>query len=155
MERRNTASTPQVLALAFLVGCSSVDPQVGSSQESCGVDAASPATAKGSAGYSSTSSGPGTPQTGASLVCMLDAGSPCDDCESTYCCTTRTACYTDPVCICADRALDLCSDSTDNGGATPSAQTAACWAAFSARGTVEQARVACEKAWCATACALP
>jgi|SRR5580658_739803 hypothetical protein len=141
------------LALLCVEGCAAIDPEVGPSQESCGIDAtaASPAS---NAGYGSTpSSGYGPPlQPSPSQRCTPDAGNPCDDCESRYCCMTRMACYTDPVCTCADQAMDTCLAATDEGGAVPSSQAARCWSAFSAFGTVEQARVACERTWCAVAC---
>jgi hypothetical protein len=67
---------------------------------------------------------------------------------------TRLACYSDPVCTCADQAMDLCLAKTDEGGTVQSPQATACWNAFSAYGTVEKARVACEQTWCAVACAV-
>jgi hypothetical protein len=63
---------------------------------------------------------------------------------------TRLDCYRDPVCFCADHALDKCYDNADNKGSDSAKQ--ACWDAFSAQGTVERARVACELAWCAAEC---
>jgi hypothetical protein len=145
------------LALLSVSGCTAIDPEVGPSQESCGIDAASAsAGAAPAAGYGSTpSSGYGTSRPLApTQSCTPDAGSPCDDCESTYCCVTRLACYSDPVCTCADQAMDGCLAVTIEGGATPSPQAAACWSAFSAYGTVERVRVACERTWCAAACAV-
>lgn len=157
MERSHAARWSRTLVLASLAGCADVDPQVGPSQESCGVDAA-PVAIAGSAGYgpaSSTENGASQAPTTAQL-CAPDAGGPCDVCESTYCCPTRMACYTDPVCICADHAMDQCIGSAGNGGAMPSpSQVAACEDAFSAHGRVEQARIACQNTWCATACASP
>jgi len=141
------------LVLLSVAGCAAIDPEVGPSQESCGVDAAA-ASAAGPTGYGSTgSSGYGaSAQPAPSQICALDAGSPCDDCESTYCCMTRVACYSDPVCVCADHAMDLCLAASDKGGSVPSPQAADCWSAFSAYGTVEQVRVACEQTWCAASC---
>jgi hypothetical protein len=89
-------------------------------------------------------------------TCATDTGSPCDDCENTHCCATRSACYGDPVCACADVALDECLDAAESSAmAGAPAQTSGCWNVFSARGTVEQARVACQRAWCQTECGLP
>jgi hypothetical protein len=143
------------LVLLFAVGCAAIDPEVGPSQEACGIDAAS-SVAPGNTGYGSTpSTGYGSSVPAArSQSCTPDAGSACDDCESRYCCMTRLACYSDPVCTCADQAMDLCLAKTDEGGTVQSPQATACWNAFSAYGTVEKARVACEQTWCAVACAV-
>ncbi|MGO9834852.1 MAG: hypothetical protein ACLP1X_11590 [Polyangiaceae bacterium] len=133
--------------LAFsTVGCAAIDPEVGPSQESCGIDAASPSAATNN-GYGPSPEPPASTQT-----CGPDAGSPCDDCESKYCCATRLACYSDPVCTCADNAMDICLAATNEGGAVLSPQAASCWSAFSAFGTVERTRVACERTWCTAAC---
>jgi hypothetical protein len=127
--------------------CSSFDPQVGPSQESCGVEALGATTATTSAGYGyGTTTSRMTPTT-----CQADAGSACDDCESEWCCSTRLPCYEDPVCACADHALDAC---TAAAGSNASA-VGACWSTFANVGTVEAARVACEVAWCKQACAIP
>jgi hypothetical protein len=85
-------------------------------------------------------------------ACIADAGSPCDICESTYCCMTRLDCYRDPVCFCADQALDDCFGTVSEGSASAGQ---ACRDAFSAHGTVERSRLACQQAWCATECGLP
>ena len=126
--------------------CSSLNPNVGPSQESCGVAAlgATTTTTTGS-GYVSTTAR-ATPTT-----CAADAGSACDDCESLHCCATRLPCYEDPVCACADQALDAClaAAGSDSDGA------AACWNAFTSKGSVEAARVACEIAWCQAVCEIP
>jgi hypothetical protein len=143
-----TPCVARLLALLALstLGCAAIDPEVGPSQESCGIDAASPGAAINN-GYGPSREPPASTQT-----CTPDAGSPCDDCESTYCCTTRLACYSDPVCTCADNAMDICLAATEQGGNVPSPQAASCWSAFSAFGTVERTRVACERTWCAAAC---
>ncbi len=157
MERPHVARSLELaVAVFFAAGCTALDPEVGPSQEACGADAAS-AGASGTTGYGSTPTSGYTASDPAaqSQTCALDAGSPCDDCESRYCCMTRSACYADPVCVCADQALDGCLASTSEGGAVPPPQATACWNAFSAYGTVELARIACEQAWCAVACAIP
>jgi hypothetical protein len=125
--------------------CSSFDPQVGASQESCGVEALGATTATTSAGYGTTTSRTTPP------ACQPDAGSACDDCESEWCCSTRLPCYDDPVCACADHALDTC---TAAAGSNASA-VGACWSRFANVGTVEGARVACLVAWCQQACTIP
>ncbi len=156
MDLRQAARWPmRVLVLAGMVGCAAIDPQVGPSQESCGVDPIGAASTAGSGGYGSAPSAGsgGSSAVVATRYCSPDAGGPCDLCESTYCCTTRMACYMDPVCVCADHAMDEC---LGNGGSAPSpGQVAACEDAFSARGSVEQARITCLQAWCAAACAGP
>jgi hypothetical protein len=148
---------PPVIALGVRAGlalgtlgltasaCSSFDPQVGASQESCGVAALS-ATTPTTTEYGGTTSGTATP-----TICVADAGSACDDCESEYCCSTRLPCYEDPVCACADHALDTCVAAA---GTDPSV-VGSCWTAFTNAGTVEAARVACEIAWCQAACEIP
>lgn len=101
----------------------------------------------GGAGYGAgTSSGQETN----SSLCLADAGSPCDDCETRWCCAQRSDCYEDPVCTCADQALDQCQrlGSSD-------ASMAACWNSFAAEGTVEALRVQCLQAWCAEVCDIP
>jgi len=108
------------------------------------VDALAPRSTQSSTGYGMT--GTSTP-----TICAEDAGSPCDDCESKWCCSTRLPCYEDPVCVCLDRALDGCLDSAGKGESA----IAACWASFSSSGSVEAARVACERLWCQEACGVP
>jgi hypothetical protein len=154
----------QLCLLAFAglaVGCSAVDPKVGPSEQSCGESApltgpGGPAGygASGGAGTGSTAGGYAGSSTGSSeahLTCAADAGSACDNCETRWCCTSRLACYTDPVCTCADHALDGC---LDDAGTSASA-IAKCWSDFSAHGNVEKARVACERAWCQVPCGVP
>jgi hypothetical protein len=158
MERRRAAWCQCALVLASLAGCAEIDPQVGPSQESCGVSVAGAGPTAGNAGYggASTSASRASAATVQGQVCAADAGSACDVCESTYCCMTREACYKDPVCLCADQALDSCLEGLEDRMPPPtSAQLDACRDAFSARGTVEQARMACQQAWCAAACAAP
>jgi hypothetical protein len=156
VERRRAAWCQCALVLASLAGCAQIDPQVGPSQESCGTGVAAAGATAGNSGYG----GAGTSAYGASAAtsqeqaCTPDAGSPCDVCESTYCCMTRLACYRDPVCLCADQALDKCFETAGKAGASAQ-QGAACRDAFSAHGAVEQARMACQQAWCAAACAVP
>jgi hypothetical protein len=147
---------PSVLALAGLAGCADLDPKVGPSQESCAVAVDEPGATPGKAGYGSTTSNMSGAPTGTAEQCAGDAGSPCDLCESTYCCQTRLACYRDPVCLCADQALDLCLDGLGSDKNAPSpAEIATCRDAFSAHGSVEQARMACEQSWCGSECAPP
>ncbi len=147
-----------VLVFAAAAGCDVLDPKVGLSQESCGEDAIAPGAASGEYGGAGTKTGSaygassGTSTSSTVAVCAPDAGSTCDECESQFCCTTRAACYEDPVCICADRGLDRCLKATAPGD-DPGID--ACWDAFEENGTVEAERVACEKTWCAGACAVP
>lgn len=136
-----------VIALAAgLAGCSSIDARVGARQDSCG---------EGESAASGGGGGTGTPYPGAREVaaaasgtCAADAGSACDDCESQWCCDARLACYRDPVCVCADEALDGC---LSDAAADPS-RVSACWDAFAKRGSVEAAFVACDRMSCAEAC---
>jgi hypothetical protein len=110
------------------------------------VEALGATTATTSAGYGyGTTTSRTTPTT-----CQADAGTACDDCESEYCCPTRLACYEDPVCACADHALDVC-----NAAARNTLAMGVCWSTFANFGTVEAARVACQVAWCQQACAIP
>ena len=155
--KRSAASWCPRLALALaLAGCSAVDPQVGPSQESCGVGAAMAGGAASGTGYGGAPSSRNGASPDLSTYCSADAGSPCDVCESTYCCMTRAACYMDPVCFCADRAMDTCLGGVDAGAPAPAPpEVAACWNAFVARGAVEEARVTCEQAWCGAVCAMP
>jgi hypothetical protein len=140
---------PACLLLAFLAGCTALDPRVGAPQDTCGSEA-EPGTTATKPGYGATTSVSMAP----TATCTpVDGGSPCDLCESTYCCMTREACYRDPVCLCADQALDSCLGGLEEG--MTSAQLDACRNAFSVRGTVEQERLACQQAWCAAACAAP
>jgi hypothetical protein len=157
MQRHPPALGPSLLVLASLAGCGAFDPRVGASQESCGVDLDDAGAAPGNAGYGATASSPNGGSMGSSQSCApVDGGSSCDTCENTYCCMTRLACYADPVCVCADETLDSCIESLEDGTSAPSApQIATCRNAFSARGTVEAARMTCLQTWCATACAVP
>ncbi len=133
--------------LAAGAGCSALSPQVGPDQESCGEDAAAPVAA-GQTGYGPA---PTAAPANVSPLCSPDGGEACDDCESQFCCATRLACYGDPVCACADRAWDRCMDDATRSAS----QKNACWAAFTSEGTVEAARVACERTWCKVACNVP
>jgi hypothetical protein len=130
-------------------GCSSIDPEVGPSQESCGVEPLGTTAAAGGGAYAGAATSSATPTT-TPTTCSADAGSACDDCESLWCCPTRLACYEDPVCACADHALDTCTDAA--GASLPAA--GACWSAFAGRGTVEADRVACLASYCQGACAI-
>jgi hypothetical protein len=144
---RSAARALAAVLASGAAACSSIAPEVGPSQESCGVAALGATTTTTSGyGYGASSTARAIPTT-----CVADAGSACDDCESTWCCSTRLACYEDPVCACADHALDAC---TDAAGTDPSGNEA-CWSAFDATGTVEAARVACLTSWCQAACAIP
>lgn len=141
------------LLLASLAGCTAIDPRVGALQDTCGSET-EPGAMPAKPGYGATTSAASMAPT--ATCTPVDGGSPCDLCESTYCCMTREACYKDPVCLCADQALDSCLGGLEDGMTPPtSAQLEACRDAFSARGTVEQARMACQQAWCAAACAGP
>ncbi len=155
MQRRRSCYLT-LLAVASVAGCTAFDPKVGASQDSCGVDL-DERQPTASSGYGATAtSGYGSAMAAAQSCTPVDGGSACDTCESTYCCTTRLACYRDPVCVCADEVLDSCLDGLADAKTAPSSQQLdACRDAFSARGTVELARMTCQQAWCATACALP
>jgi len=132
-----------------LVACSYVEPHVGASQTSCGLEMA---------GSSQTSSGPGyygsNSASSPSSTCALTNDNPCDACETAHCCATRSACYGDPTCACADMTLDECLDDAETSPDEATSRSK-CWNAFGAKGTVEQARVACERAWCQTECEVP
>jgi hypothetical protein len=139
-----------ILALFLGAGCSFVDPQAGAAQAACGISGGGASqTGPGAAYY-------GTPTTqttkSGAPTCATVPMSPCDDCESTHCCATRSACYGDPVCACADAALDECLDQAATGAST---DVTRCWDLFAAKGTVEQARVACQRSWCQTECKIP
>jgi hypothetical protein len=146
------------LLTASAAGCDVLDPKVGLLQESCGVDAVAPGAASGEYGGAGTTTSSaygassGTSTSSTVTVCAPDAGGTCDECESQFCCTTRTACYEDPVCICADQALERCLKATAPGD---DSGIDACWDAFEENGTVEAERVACEKTWCQGPCGVP
>jgi hypothetical protein len=129
-----------------VLGCSSVDPKVGPQQDNCGTETSPGAGASGSPYGASMMTAARTAAT-----CEADAGNSCDSCESQWCCDARQACYHDPVCFCADRALDRCLDDA----AGDPAGVSACWQAFAAHGAVEGARATCLRASCADACGLP
>jgi len=140
-----------VFWLAYVLSaCSYVDPHVGAAQTSCGLDVAGSSQASSGSSYygASPSSAP------AGSTCALTTDNPCDACETAHCCATRTACYGDPTCACADVALDQCLDDAETSD-DPTASRSKCWSAFGAKGSVEQARVACERAWCQTECEVP
>lgn len=153
---------PSVRACHFLAasltallawGCSFADARVGARQDACDLaDDGSVQSTPHTGSYYRV----GAATTAATPVCEGNTGSACDDCESAHCCARRSACYGDPVCACADQALDRC---VDDARAAPAEEIAAraarCWDTFSATGTVEQARVACRRAWCQMECALP
>ena|SRR5450432_2973958 len=143
-----------VVSLLALVGagCSSVEAKVGAAQAACGLDSKSGTPATQGGGYYPV----GAAKTPASPTCEANTGSACDDCEGTHCCATRSACYGDPVCACADLAFDHCLDDAETAPAAEiAAQRSQCLAAFSAAGTAEKARIACQRAWCQTECEVP
>lgn len=142
------AATVSGALLLSISGCSLVDPQAGAPQAACGISSAS-SSAAGPAYY-----GPGSSHASAAPICAASSGSACDVCENAHCCASRSACYGDPVCACADLGLDECLDA-EPSGADSASQVARCWSAFSAHGTIEQERVACERAWCKSECAVP
>jgi hypothetical protein len=131
-----------------VTACTAFEPQVGPSQESCGV---APLGSTSNASGAAPAYGKAAGSTTSQMTCGADAGSACDDCESQFCCTTRLACYDDPVCTCADHATDGCLSTAGSDAAA----IQACWDAFVAAGTVEASRVACERAWCQAACGVP
>ena len=141
------------LAAFLAAGCSFADAKVGAPQEACNLgDAGHVQGTPGAGSYSRVSE----VSTSAAPVCMGNTGSACDDCEGVHCCARRSACYGDPVCACADLALDRCLDDAKVAPAAEvAARTSECWGTFSATGTVEQARVACQRAWCQTECLGP
>ncbi|HET7544859.1 MAG TPA: hypothetical protein VFK05_33560 [Polyangiaceae bacterium] len=137
--------------LLLLVGCSLVDPQVGSPQASCGNSAGGGQSNPGSPYYQRSPNQIGTVPT-----CESHADGSCNACESTHCCATRSACYGDPVCACADSSLDECLEEAETRAtAEQQAATSRCWSDFAARGTVEQARLSCQRAWCQSECGIP
>ncbi|HEX3775501.1 MAG TPA: hypothetical protein VHV51_13610 [Polyangiaceae bacterium] len=136
--------------LATCPACSFVDPHAGPTQTECGISfGGSAQTGAGSSYYGSTAH-----PTAAGPSCALSTDNSCDQCETTHCCATRSACYGDPSCACADQALDACLDQAETSS-NQGAQQSLCWNAFSARGTAEQARVACQRAWCQSECEVP
>ncbi|HEY4103493.1 MAG TPA: hypothetical protein VGM44_06360 [Polyangiaceae bacterium] len=138
------------IALAISTGCSFVDPHAGASQTECGIAfGGSGQTSGGSSYYGSTAHA-----TAAGPSCALTTDNPCDQCETTHCCATRSACYGDPSCACADETLDECLDDAEMS-ANEAAEQSQCWNAFSTRGAAEQARVACQRAWCQSECEVP
>ena len=149
----------RLLASSFVllilgVGCSFVDPQAGALQAACGISFGGASQNGPGAGYYGTSSGQtlGDPTCAASA----DSADSCDACETTHCCATRSACYGDPVCACADLALDECLDDSETSSAADKpGEVARCWNVFSAKGTVEQAFISCQRSWCQTQCAVP
>jgi hypothetical protein len=142
-----------LIAALLAAGCSFADAKVGARQGACDLTGTgnTQATPHGKSSYRAVAA-----STSAAPVCEGSNGNACDDCESAHCCASRSACYGDPVCACADLALDGCLDEAD---AAPAEEIAAresqCWNVFSAIGTVEQARVACRLAWCKVECASP
>jgi hypothetical protein len=136
------------LALASLplAACSVADPRFGASQVDCGLAVASTGQT-GPGNYGAT-------QRQRTPTCELVVDNPCDVCESTHCCATRSACYGDPSCACADQALDECLDDAETS-TDEHAASAACWNTFADRGIAESARVACQRAWCQTECGVP
>lgn len=145
-------------AVAALGACSSLDPHVGALQQCVSVNGPPNDSQYYSSGGSEAGIAPYTPSTdgAAQTTCAVPAGSACDDCESTNCCTTRLACYGDPTCAAADQALDVClaglagaADASADGGTAP------CWQAFAAQGGgVAQTRLACERTCCPSVCDL-
>jgi hypothetical protein len=139
------------LALVAGLACSAFNPQVGPTQDACNAEGPGSAAPPAMAGYGSSAGGGRAPPLQPSSICTPDGGDACEGCESQFCCPTREACYEDPVCHCADQALDLCSESA---GDDPK-RLAACYAAFTGEGAVEKARVACVQTWCRAVCGLP
>src|SRR5450432_115596 len=124
-----------LVLLILGVGCSFVEPQAGAPQAACGISFGGGSQSGTGAGYYGTSSGQtlGAPTCAAS---MDSADSTCDACENTHCCATRSACYGDPVCACADLKLDECLDAAETSAAADEpALLSRCWNAFSAKGT--------------------
>ncbi len=143
------ASRWLLLLNGVTAACSFVEPHQGSTQALCGIAAGGSGQTGASAAYYGV---PMMPAAGPS--CSIDSDDPCDVCEITHCCATRSACYGDPTCACADVALDQCLDVAETS-ADEAASSSQCWSAFTAKGSVEQARVTCQRAWCKTECAEP
>jgi hypothetical protein len=156
MERRNAAWCTALLVLASLAACTAFEPRVGASQDTCNTGSDGQGAMSGSTEYA-TMPAAGTSMAGSPQTCpVVDGGSSCDTCESTYCCMTRLACFHDPVCVCADKAMDSCIESLQASRNPPTAhQIDECRDAFAARGTVEADRITCQEAMCASACAVP
>src|SRR5881394_1184324 len=135
--RRVSGVLAAALVAALLsTSCSWVDARVGAPQEACGTESEASGQAVSGNNYYPV----GARQTAAAPTCAGNTGSSCDDCEGAHCCATRSACYGDPVCACADLALDECLD--DAAASTAVAErTDQCWKTFSAAGNVEQARI--------------
>jgi hypothetical protein len=87
------------------------------------------------------------------VACSVTGSGDCDDCESLNCCATRKGCYNDSTCGCADSDADDCLASTSGAADDPAA--IACWRAFAASGSIAQARIGCERAYCAAECQVP
>lgn len=138
-----------LLLCVALSACSFADPHQGPVQSLCGIaSGGSSDTSAGSAYY-------GVPmEQAAGPSCSVNSDDPCDVCEITHCCATRSACYGDPTCACADIALDQCVESAEQS-ADETASASACWSAFTAKGNAEQARVTCQRAWCKAECETP
>jgi hypothetical protein len=135
--------------LAFGVGCTFVDPHVGALQAACEMAAGPVPSGQGTGSYGMTPKAQSTP------ICASNTGNACDDCENAHCCPTHSACYGDPVCACADLALDECLDAIDAGPADHQTRVSDCWSAFAAKGSPEQARVSCQRSRCQTECGVP
>jgi hypothetical protein len=147
-------------ALLLPLGCSSFNPRVGPAEQRCaevnGPASDNPLYSWGGDGgtYAYSPPAAATPVDGSAgggaASCPTPAGSWCDDCESMNCCETRLACYGDPTCAAADKALDACLN-----GAPPDGG-AACLDAFVRDGqALAQARLECQRSCCSTACAAP
>jgi hypothetical protein len=144
-----------LLVAAPAVGaCSAFNPNVGPLQND-GSAVVANACALGSDGYG-TSLGSPTGAVAAQDFCSADGGTlatACDTCEAASCCTQRVACYTDQACSCADTTVDACLNSSPTSDASSGAS--ACWASFTATGTIAQARLQCLTKWCKGVCPLP
>ena len=138
--------------IVLVLACSGLDPRVGARQGKCGVSLTQSGQSTTGSSYPSVGSG----QSSATPACEGNTGEPCNDCESAHCCASRSACYGDPVCACADQVLDQC---LDEAGTAPMAeaaeQAAGCWRTFWLAGSVEQARITCQRSWCQAECGVP
>jgi hypothetical protein len=146
---KNAACTWFALSL-LLAGCSRFDPHVGALQATCGSSKGNEQQTPRDPGYPGGSRAPAP----AVPTCQADGGSACNDCENLHCCATLSACYGDPVCGCADSALDQCLDAAEQA-ADAAEQIGRCWSNFARHGSVEQDRVACQDAWCKAECEVP
>ena len=134
---RLTVTSILCFAPLAVAACTALDPEVGAFRGNCtGESEYGPPTGVTGDGYSRCAPGSGT------------AHDACGECENANCCGPRFACYDDQICLCADQALDECLEDGDDPASD-------CYEAFLASGKKAKDRVACLRAACAEACAVP